>query len=129
MYERDSLALCAKPGAFVYQAETVGAAASERAVEIVHREAHVVNAGAALRDKFPDGRIRRLRFEELHEGSAGIEGDDPSAIRVLHCYLGHPEDVAIERDTRAEGADRNSDVRDGRVLRRRFVLGRTLHGH
>lgn len=48
MKEGDSLSLGSYPGSFVDKPKTGGAAAVQRRVEVIHREADVMDSGAAF---------------------------------------------------------------------------------
>ena len=112
MEERDAPALGAGPRLFVDEANAQRAAAGQRAVEIFHREADVMDPGTALRDELSDWRIRRLRLEQLDQRVSRGEPGDASTVRIVERDFGHPQHVTIERDAVGQSIHGDSDVRD-----------------
>src|SRR5690242_7953778 len=110
MEEGDTLALRADPRGLVDEADARGAATGEGAVEVVHLEADVMDAGPAPGDELADGAVRRLAFEELDERLAGGQPRDAGAIGVVQRHFGHAEDVAVEGQDLVEGADGDAHV-------------------
>src|SRR6478672_8637794 len=117
MQEGDALAFRADPRPLVDEAQPRGAAPFEGAVQVVHREADVVDAGTALREELRDGRLLVGRFEELDERLAGRQPGDAGSVRVVERDGGQAEDVAVERQDLVEGTDGEPDVGDPRASR------------
>src|SRR5690348_11382719 len=127
MEERDALAFRADPWRLVDEADAGGTAAVERAIEVVHLEADVMDAGPAPGDELADGALRRLALEELDERLAGGQPRDAGAIGVVQRHFGHAEDVAVEGQDLVEGADGDAHVGNtGRP--RRGSAGNFGHG-
>jgi hypothetical protein len=110
--ESDPLALRAYPGTFIDQANARRAAPIERGVEIIDGKADVVDAGSALCDKPPDGRVVRASLQQFHERASAVEPGDSSTIGIIERNLGHGEHVAVERQDLVEHAHRNANVGD-----------------
>jgi len=88
------------------------AAAPERAFQVVHGKADVVDARAPLGDEPADRRALRLRLQQLHERLAGREPGDARAVCVVQRDLGHPQHVPVERQQPLDRAHGDADVRD-----------------
>jgi hypothetical protein len=84
----------------------------ESGIEVVDGEADVVNSRAAPSDESPDGRLGRLRFEQLDEGFSGTQASDPRAVGIVERHRGEIEDVAVEWQDLVEQVHRDADVRD-----------------
>ena len=115
MQEGDSLAFGAESRRLVDQPQSGCSATRKRPVEVVHGEAHVMDAGATLGYEFPDGRVFRLGFEQFHQRFSGSDTRDSGAISVVERNFGHPEDITVEREQRIEGLHGNPDMGDARA--------------
>ena len=112
MQKRDPFLLGADAGGFVDEPNAGGTTTLEGGVEVVDKEAEVVNSRPAFGHKPADWRVRGLRFEQLDEGIAGSEADDRRAVGVVEWHVGHAEDVTIERQNLIEGTHRDADMRE-----------------
>ena len=115
MEERDAPALGAGPRLFVDEANAQRAAAGQRAVEIFHREADVMDPGTAFRDELADRRLGCLRLEQLDERIARGQPEDARAVRIGERHLIQSEHVTIKRDTLSEAVYGDADVGDRRA--------------
>ena len=96
MQERNPFSFGTDPGRLVDQPQSGCSAARKRPVEVVHGEAHVMDAGAALGHEFPDWRVFGLGFEEFHQRFPGGYTRDGGAVGVVERNFGHPEDITIQ---------------------------------
>lgn len=117
MEEGDSLSLCTNTRDLIYQLDTSGATALERAVKIVHREAHVVNARPFPFDEARDRRRRVFPLEQLDQRFAGHEAGYARAVAVVEIHLFEPEDISIEWSALGEGSNSDPDVGNSRSAR------------
>lgn len=115
MEERNSLSLGAHAGNIVQQLDPRFAAPGQSSVEIVHREAYVMNARPPLCHESAYRRGLVGRLEELHQRAGGIEAANPGSVRVCERDLGEAKDLSEKRGRIAERADGNSDVGDLRA--------------
>ena len=115
MQEGDALAFGADAGRLVDQPQSGCSATRKRPVEVVHGEAHVMDAGAPLGHKLPDRRVFGLGFEQFHQRFSGSDTRDSGAVGVVERNFGHPEDITIEREQRIEGLYGNPNVGDARA--------------
>ena len=67
MEKRDPFLLRADAGGFVDEPNAGCTTTLEGGVEVVYEKAEVMDAGPALGHESANGRIRRLRFEQLDE--------------------------------------------------------------
>jgi hypothetical protein len=81
---------------FVHQADTRVAATLQSGVEVIDREADVMDARSSLFKELSDWRVGFIRFEQFNQGLAGGEPADPGSVAVGKLGLGHSEDIAIE---------------------------------
>ena len=99
MEERDTFPFRAEPRRLVDQSKASLAAPCEGTVEVVDREADVMDARTAFGDELADGRVRVLGLEQLDEcvtrGNAG-------------------EQVAVEWQDLVERTHGDADVGDTR---------------
>lgn len=112
MQERDTFPFGTEAGDLVDQSNTGRAAALEGTVEVVDREADMMDAGTALGDELADGRLGVVGLEELDERLAGREPRDPGAIGIVELHFGKSKDVAVEREHVVERADGDPHVGD-----------------
>ena len=112
--ERDTFPLGAEPGGFIDQSKAGLAAPRERTVEIVDREADVMDAGATFGDELADGGVRMLGLEQLDEGVTGRKAGDVRTIGVVERHDGEAEQIAVERKDLVERTHGDSDVGDAR---------------
>lgn len=113
MEKGDAFALRPNARRFVYEPHAGRAAALEGLIQVIHGEAHVMNARAALCHEFRDGRIRRFALQQLHEGFPGRVALNTRSVGIVHRSVWQAEHVAIERDALVQRADSDSNVRDG----------------
>lgn len=98
----------------VDQADTGEAAAFEGTVEVVDREADVMDARASFGDELADWRGRVVRREELDERLAGGESGDSGTIGVVEVDRRETEQVAVEGEHVVERAHGDPHVGDSR---------------
>ena len=114
MQERDTFPLGTEPGRFVDQSDTGLSATRERTVEIVDREADVMDARATFGDELADGCVRMLGLEQLDEGVTGREAGDARTIGVVERDVWETEQIAVEWENLVERAHGDSDVGNAR---------------
>lgn len=116
MKERDSFSLCTKARRFVDQPDARLTTFLESCVEIVHRKADMMNAGAPTGDEFPDRRVVTCRLEKLDQRLSGDHGRDACPIRIIDLRLLEAEYVGEERNACRDGLHGDSDVSDAGAL-------------
>ena len=112
MQKGDALALRPQSRCLVDELDAVRSTAGEGAIEILHRETNVMNAGAALGEELPDGGFGLVWFQQLDQRFPGRKSHDTRTIGVIERGFGHPEDVAIEGDDRREGFHGDAEMGD-----------------
>ena len=115
MEKRDALPLRTQAWCFIDKPEAGITAALQGAVEVVHRETHVVNAGTPLGDVLADRGIVGLRVEELHQRFAGRQSHNGSAVGIVEWNLGQSEDITVEGKQLVEGTHGDADMGDARA--------------
>ena len=95
MQEGDALTFGSDTGCLVDQPQSGCSAARKRPVQVVHGEAHVMDAGAALGYELPDWRVFRLGFEQLYQRFSSSDTRDGGAVGVVQRNFGHPEDITV----------------------------------
>jgi hypothetical protein len=118
MEKGDALSLRAGPGKLIDESNSSSTTSVEGSLEVVYREADVVDPGSALCDESPDRGIVGLRLQELDERFAGHDAGDSRAISVTERDFRHSEDVAVERQDLVEGAHGDPDMGDARAAAR-----------
>lgn len=98
MDEGDSFSLRADAWAFVDESQPQLAALPECRVNVVNREADVVDPRASPGDEPPDGRVVRRRLKQLHETLARGERAYPRPVGICHLGLVHAEHVPAESE-------------------------------
>ena len=127
MEKRDTFPFGAVTWRLVDEAKPGGAATLERAVEIVDREADVMDAWTTFGDELADGRVGMLGFEQLDERVAGLEAGDAGSVRIGERDLGHAEEIAIEGQDLVERTHGDPHVGDaGRAAGRHVGHGSAL---
>lgn len=97
MQEGYPFAFSAKARRLVDEPQSGSSAARKRLVEVVHGEAHVMDAWAAFGHELSDGRVSRLGFEKFNQRFSGSYARDSGAIGVVERDLGHTEDITVKR--------------------------------
>ncbi len=97
MEKSDPLAFGANSWRRIDESNARNATALERRVEIVDREADVMQPRPAFFDKLRDRRIGRFRFEQFNERVAGQKSGDVSAVGIFQRRLLEAKDIAVER--------------------------------
>lgn len=92
----NALSLSPDARLLIHQSQPGVAALLEHPIQVVYREADMVDSGAALFEEPADRGVRRVRLEKLNQRVPGYEPADPGAIAVGQVSLGHSEDIAIE---------------------------------
>lgn len=85
-------------------------------LEIIDREADVMNSRAAASYEFPDRSVVSRRFEELDKRFSRGDGGDVCSVGIVDLRRLQPEDVSEEWHARRDGLDRNSNVGDTGAL-------------
>ena len=111
MQEGDPLSLGSNAWLFVYELETGSAAALESGVEIVHREADMVDPRTAFGDEPGDRRLRIVRLQQLDQRIASREPCYARAIGVVEGGFGQPEHITEKGHGPRESIHSDSDVR------------------
>ncbi len=115
MEKRDAFSFGTQTRCIIDESEAGFSAALKGAVEIVHRKADVVNAGASLGDIFANWRVLGLCLQKFHERFTGGEASDGGAICIVEWHLGQAKDVAVKRKQLVEGAYSDANVGDARA--------------
>lgn len=123
MEKGNALALGTTSRSLVDESNADRAAASEGCLQIVDREAHVVNTRTAFGDELSNGRVGRIGFEELDERFARSKPDYVGAIRILQRHGWHAEHIAVKGDQCLEILNCNADVREPRAATGRILQG------
>ena len=111
----DALPLGADARRLVDEGDAGRAAPLERGVEIIHREADVVDARAPAREESRDRRLGVVGREKLDERLTGFVAGDARTVGISEDGVGHPEDVMKQRPKAVEGLHRNADMGDARA--------------
>lgn len=114
MEKGNAMAASARARLFVDQWNALLAARGEGDVEVGHAITDMVETRAAPGDKAADGRIGRLRFEQLHLGVAEVEMHDAGAIGEFGTTTGDVQDIAIEGQGGVKIGDGNAQMGNGR---------------
>ena len=114
MQKRDAFPFRAHARNVVDEVDARVATSLQRSVEVIYREADVVDTGSALGQETADGRIGSLRLEQFDDRITGCEPADSGFIDLGELRVGHSEDVAIERHGLSEGLYGDADVGDSR---------------
>ena len=112
MEKRDALPLRANAGRFIDKPEANVAAALQSAVEIIHRETHVVDAGTPSGEVFANGRVVGRCLEELHQRVAGRQPCNGGTVGIVQWNLWHTENITVERKQLVKGTHGDPDVGD-----------------
>lgn len=112
MQEGDAFAFGSDAWGLVDEPQSGCSAARKRPVEVVHGEAHVMDAWAPLGYELPDWRVLGLGCEQLYQRFSGSDTRDSGAVGVVERHLGHAEDITVERQQLVEGTHGNPDVGD-----------------
>src|SRR4051812_35737483 len=102
MYESDPFSLGADTRLLVDQPESGFPAAVESGRQVVDGKTDVMNPGSAFRYELPDGRVRRLGFEKLHERVTSLQAGDSGAVGVIERVYGQLQHVTIKRKDAVE---------------------------
>jgi len=95
MQEGDAFAFGANSRGIVDEPQSGCSAARKRPVEVVHGEAHVMDAWAPLGHELPDRRVFGLGFEQLNQRFSGSDTRDSGAVGVVERNFGHAEDITV----------------------------------
>jgi hypothetical protein len=96
MKKGDALSLGSNARPVVHQSYSSVTALLERPIEVVNREADVVDSRTPFFEEPADGGGGRVRLEKLDQRVPGLEAADPGAVAIGQVGLGHSEDIAIE---------------------------------
>jgi len=108
----DPLSLGPEARCLVDELDAMRLTTGEGAVEILNREANVMDAGAALPEELPNGGFGLVWFQQFDQRFPGDESHDARTIGVIERGLGHAEDIAVEGDDRREGFDGDAEMGD-----------------
>lgn len=117
MQKCDPLSLRAYARLIVNELHTRRPAPRQHCVQIVDREADVMDPGTPFGDEARDWGIRVIGFQKLYQGLARAEPDDVRAVGIVQRDLGQPQHIPEERQAPGEGLDRDSDVGYARSTR------------
>ena len=117
MQESDSLTFRPNAGFLVDKLYAGLPTAIEHPVEVVHREADVMNARSALRYEARDRRGGIVSLKKLHQWLAGAQAHNVRTVGILEWYLGQSQDITEERKALGKGLHSDSDVRYARAAR------------
>ena len=112
MQKGDPFPLCTNTRNLIDQLDSEIAAASEHLIEIIDREADVMNPGATPRDEFSNWSIGRGGLQQLDETLSSTDRRDASSIRIGNLRLLHPEHIAKKRQLIRDRLQRNTNVCD-----------------
>lgn len=96
MEERNAFSFGADAWSFVDQLNAGLSAAFQSCIEVIDREADVMNPRTALRDKARDRGFVAFGFHELDQRLPRAQADDSRAIGVIERYLPEAENLAKE---------------------------------
>lgn len=96
MKKRDPLSLRTDARNVVNEPGPGGAAPLERRVEIIHREADVMDRRPSFRNESPDRRVGLARLQELDNRPSRVESRDPRAVGVGQVELLQSEYFPVE---------------------------------
>ncbi len=117
MQKCDPLSLRSYARLLVDELNPRGPAPLQHGVQIVDREADVMNPRAPFGDEARDWGIGIIGFQKLYQGLARAEPDDVRAVGIVQSDFGQPQHVPEERQAPGEGLDRDSDVGYARSTR------------
>lgn len=117
MQKRDPLSLRSNARLFVDQLHPRRAAARQHRVEIVDREADVMDSRSALRHEVSDGGSGVVSLQQLHQRLARAESHYGRAVGVIQRDLGQPQHIPEKWEALGEGLDRYSNVGYARATR------------
>jgi hypothetical protein len=115
MQESDAMTTSAGPGQVVNKLKALRATAGQRRIEVGDAVTDMVNARAALGEKFRDRGIFTERFEELDLSTLELQVDDAGPVGFFGSANGDVEDVAVERQRRFDISHSDANVRDARL--------------
>jgi hypothetical protein len=115
--KRDPLSLRSHAGLVVDELHPRRPAPRQHRVEVVDREADVMNPGTPFGDEARDWGIGVIGFQELHQGLPRAEPDYARAVGVVQGDLRQPQHIPEERQALGEGLNRDSDVGYARSTR------------
>lgn len=112
MQECDPLSFRSNPRSRIDQLHSRGTAAIQHPVQIIHREADVMNPGAATREEFSYRSIRSRGLEQLDETLPGRDSRDAGAVGIGQLHRRHSQHVAEKRELRGNGFQRDAYMGD-----------------
>ena len=89
----------------------------DRCVEVIDREADVMDTGAALLQKARDRRGGIVSLQQLHERFSGAQANYARAVSVIERDFTQPQYIPEKWKTLGEGLDRDSNVGYARATR------------
>ncbi len=110
MKKGDSLSLRANARLVIDDLDAGAPAALEHCVQVVDREADVMDARSAFGYKARDWRCRVSRLEKLNEWLAGAQANDARAVRIIEGNLAQTQYIPKKREALGESLDRDSNV-------------------
>ena len=117
MQKCDPLSLRSDPRILVYELHPRRPAPRQHRVEVVDREADVMNPGAPFGDEARNWGIGVIGFQKLHQRLPRAESDYVRAVGVVQGDLRQPQHIPEERQAFGEGLNRDSDVGYARSTR------------
>lgn len=110
MEKSDPFSFRSDPWDVVDELNSRSTAALERSIQIVDREADVMQPRPSLRDEAPDGGIGVPRLEQLHQRTSGVEARYAGAVGIIQIHLLEPEDITKKRHAGAQRLYSDADV-------------------
>jgi len=106
----DPLSLSPDPRLLIDELNARRSAARQHRIQIVDREADVMDARSALFHEARDWRCRVVGLQELHQRLSRAEPHYARPVSIVESDLGQPQYVPEERKARGEGLYRDSNV-------------------
>ena len=117
MQKCDPLSFCSDSRFLVDELYPSRPAPRQHRVQIIDREADVMNSGTPSGDEARNWGIGVIGFQELHQGFPRTEPDYARAIGIVQSDLGQPQHIPEKRQALGEGLDGDSDVGYARSTR------------
>lgn len=117
MKKSNSFSLCADARLLVDQPDTFFSTTLECCVEIVYREANMMDARTSALDESCNRRIIVVRLEKLDESTVSIDPRDSRSVGVGEVFLLQSENFLVERKRLGNRFHRKPNVRNFYTLR------------
>lgn len=117
MQKGDPFSLCSDARLLVDKLDPGGPAPRQHRVQIVDREADVMNTRTPFGHEARDGGIGVIGFQKLYQRLARAEPDYVRAVGIVQRDLGQPQHIPKEGKALGESLDRDSNVGYARSTR------------